>query len=100
MPPVTPTQNPVTVSAPQQPAQMPVQLFPNAVQSAQTTNSVISELEKDWKSPAFWLQLLVQVLAWYGYVASSNQSLKIGTLTVSLGSLVAYLTHLSVIKKR
>jgi hypothetical protein len=100
MPPVnTPAPNPTTVTSMN--VSPPVQLFPAPSQPlVDNTNSLLNDVEKDWRSPAFWLQVAVQLLSWYAYLSATDPSLKIGTLTVSLGSLVAYLTHSAVIKKQ
>jgi hypothetical protein len=58
-----------------------------------------TQVSKDYKSPAFWFHLAVQILTWLGYVNTSNDTLKIGTLTLSGASLFAYLYHLAVVNK-
>lgn len=61
---------------------------------------VVSEIEKDYKSPAFLFHLAVQVLAWVGYFLSSSNNIKFGSLTLSGVSLLSYFYHLVASKKK
>lgn len=99
-------------ASPQQPGQPapnipPVQLVPpNVVPPSLLQNSVpmktvesdgsraISTLEHDWKSPAFWIHLAVQIATWLSYLSTTNSSLKIGSLSVSGAAIISYLLHL------
>ena len=85
-----------TVNTPVSPAVNNAQLTPLSVSSV---NKLVSELSKDWKSPAFWVHLAVQVVAWIGFFSTTSNGIKIGAITLSGTSILGYLTHISFIKK-
>lgn len=70
---------------------------PNVVVS--DVKKVVSEISKDYKSPAFWFHLAVQVATWVGFFSTNNTSIKVGAITLSGASILGYFTHLAFVKK-
>lgn len=70
-------------------------LFPNNPNTfVKDAEGLLHSLEKNWKSPAFWVHAAVQALAWVSYFQANTNSLKYGALSLSGGALLSYLLHL------